>query len=317
MYFRRPLHSPSSYPDLGWELTPGAKKTEPNIEKEPILYCINYSGFRDKSNDSWKKWDSRDIKLAFIGDSITYGTGVNYKDTYSSVAESLLSEAAKNVRIINAGILGTNTLQHSSILKYKLIPYNPDIVILGYFLNDTERRCTQKLPKIFRYILRYFNFGTFLISRIATAIETRMIPAPRNGAEVKKDRTVNRIYHNYTRSVIDSYETAVWQENKKIIKSMSELCRSKSIEFGVVCFPFEEQIKGICSDRPQKKISDFCLANNIPFLDILEIYKKRIHEKLYLERDNGHPNSLGHYIAAEAISKWLLTGNKFKGIFRR
>ena len=121
VYFFKPLHHPSSFPDLGWELTPGAKSIEKNREGTPITYLVNSSGFRDRTNGEWIQWESDNIKIAIVGDSITYGEGVNYEDTFSDVVESFFSETELKVRTVNLnqGIAGFNSLQHLAILKFK------------------------------------------------------------------------------------------------------------------------------------------------------------------------------------------------------
>lgn len=171
VYFEKPIYRPSSFPNLGCELTPGAKVLEENIEGFPVTYLINLSGFRDITNGAWTQWKSDDLKVVFIGDSVTYGSGVEFEDTYSNVVELFFAKKGLPVRTINLGISGFDTLQYFAILKNKAIPLNPDIIILGYFLNDTATRMTQKLPRILQYVLRHFHFGVFLISRIHTFLK--------------------------------------------------------------------------------------------------------------------------------------------------
>lgn len=121
VHFQKPLHRPSSFPHIGWELTPGAKTVEENSEGIPVEYLINSAGFRDKTSGSWNRWKPTDIKIAFIGDSVTYGSGVEYDNTYPNKVESIFNKAGFHVRIANIGIDGTNTLQHLAIKKEFLI----------------------------------------------------------------------------------------------------------------------------------------------------------------------------------------------------
>lgn len=192
--FMRPMYKPSSHPHMGWELTPGAKRFEDNVEGIRIGYLVNLSGFRDRTNGMWNRWIENDIKIAFIGDSVTYGAGVEFVDTYSNIVELVLSEENISVRSVNFGISGFNALQYLAVLKYKALPLDPDIVILGYFLNDIHRRKTESLPKIFQYALRYYHFGPFLLKRITTFLENRRVQKVRKRAmratEIAKEETV-------------------------------------------------------------------------------------------------------------------------------
>lgn len=315
IYIHKPIYSPSSVPNLGWYLTPRAKIIEYNKEGIPIEYAINSSGFRDKTNGNCKLRKFNDIKIAFVGDSITYGIGVNYENVFSSVVETYLSKIKLKSKTINLGISGYNTLQQLAILEYKAIPLNPDVVILAYFLNDIERRKTQMIPNSLQYFLRYFHFGVFLLKHIATVMEN---------SDVKKaeyllnneDENIKKVSYcnGYANQIINSYNTTAWEDNKKIILSMKNMCIKKGIKkFAVVVFPFKDQVEGICPATPQNKISKFLSDNEIPFLDITEVYRiylgKETNKKemLYWQSDNIHPNARGHIIAGEAISEWFLS----------
>ena len=318
VHFQKPLHRPSSLSNLGWELTPGAEHVENNIEGTPITYIVNLSGFRDKTNGIWNTWESDDIKIAYIGNSVTWGEGVEFEDTYSSLVESTFSKATASIKTINLGIAGTNTLQHFVILKSKALQLNPDIIILGYYLNDIEKRRTQKLPEIIRYILRHYHFGTFLISRIATVLENRKVQVPGNfDPSTVNNSIMETSCGGYAKRIIDGYGTMAWENTKEVILSMSELCQYEDIMFGVVIFPFETQVEGNCPYTPQKMLSSFLSNNEIPLLDIAKIFEKHSSTtKLYLEGDIGHPNHIGHKIAGQSISQWLISEPEFGDVFK-
>ena len=316
VHFQKPLYRPSSIPNLGWELTPKAEHVEDNIEGTPITYIVNLSGFRDKTNGIWDKWESDDIKIAYIGNSVTWGEGVEFENTYSSVVESTFSKATVSIKTINLGIAGSNSLQHFAILKSKALQLNPDMIILGYYLNDIEMRRTQKLPNIIQYFLRHSHFSTFLIGRITTALENRHVQisanlSPTTVSDSKKETSCG----GYAKRIISGYRTTAWEDTKAVILSMFELCRQEGVKFGVVIFPFETQVEGICPYTPQELLSSFLSKNGIPYLDIAKIFEKHSSKKkLYLEDDIGHPNHIGYKIAGESISRWFILEPEF-GLF--
>lgn len=318
VYIQKPLYKPSTYPNLGWELNPGARLVENNIEDMPVKYFVNSIGCRDETAGEWKRWDSHDIKLAFIGDSITYGEGVDYKDSYCSVVKSKFIDSSQGVKVINLGIGGTNTLQHFAILNYKTISLKPDIVILGYCLNDVERRATERLPRGTQYILRHFHFGTFLIARAATALQNNKVSRSNILNVESQNNGIPAYCASYADTITESYNTEKWDENKKLICKMSDQCKRNGIQFVVICFPFEDQLMNVRKPRhPQKLMADLCSSKGIPFLDIAETYKIYDPVKLYLKGDDLHPNILGHNIAGEAICKWLLSNPRFNRIFKK
>jgi lysophospholipase L1-like esterase len=95
---------------------------------------------------------------------------------------------------------------------------------------------------------------------------------------------------------------------------MAELARAGGIGFGIVIFPFENQIDGSCSDSPQGDMYRFCSEKGIPCLDLLEVYRRN-GEKVYIDGDYVHPNPKGHQLAGEAVSRWLKADGAFRDFF--
>jgi len=318
VHFLKPLYKPSSILNLGWELTPGAELIEDNIEGKSVQYFVNMSGFRDRTNKLWNKWKSSDIKILFLGDSVTWGEGIEYERTYSSVVESTLAETNLSVRIVNWGVSGYNTLQYLSNLENNALQINPDIIILGYYINDIERRGTQNFPNIIRFFLRHYHFGTFLIGRIATALENRggLIPDYLPQSNVN-DLIIEQSCSGYVKRIIDSYKTIAWENTKEDMLSIAERCKYEDIKFGVVIFPDETQVEGICPETPQEMLSGGLSKNGIPFLDLIKIFKKHSSEtKLYLEDDHIHLNFIGHEVAGVSIAQWIFSEPEFGDVFK-
>ena len=188
-------------------------------------------------------------------------------------------------------------------------------MILGYVLNDTGRRRTEMLPSILQHLLSYFHFGTFIISRVVLALEN--IKASRKpNVPKKKNIKEQKNCEDYVLRVINTYKTNAWQNNKKVIKLMAKLCELENIKFGIVSFAYEPQLRGICTNYPQKIIYDFCSDNGIPFLNLLEVFRNNGDlQKLYLQGDFSHLSKLGHQKTGAAIRNWILSDHDLKGIF--
>jgi len=74
------------------------------------------------------------VILAF-GDSLTFGTGTNRKNSYPSVLQKNI-----NIRVINSGVPGEVTATGLKRLKEELIEHQPHLVILCHGGNDILRR---------------------------------------------------------------------------------------------------------------------------------------------------------------------------------
>ncbi len=301
----KPLYQPSSFPDLGWDFTPGALNANPGQAPSPHSYLINDRGFRDHTNGRWQGWTESDTRIAVIGDSVTAGADVGYEETYSAQLEELLRRQGIRAKVANLGLDATNTRQHFALMQAKALALGPSQIVLGYCLNDTEKRFWETLPAPVRSAMRHFHLGVFLSQRLAQTVRNRREAARQEALKKNKQAFAGPACSGYTRAVLSSYETKAWPETARWIARMAVLARRGGIDFRVVIFPFEEQLQGICPAEAQEKIKIFLKANRIPFLDLLEPLKRAGPEGLYLAGDSIHLNAEGHRIAAESILQWL------------
>lgn len=66
-----------------------------------------------------------------LGDSQTYGAGVNADQTYTAFAEKALREGEQGeIQLINAGISGYKSQQALRLIKLKLLAWKPDLVVI-------------------------------------------------------------------------------------------------------------------------------------------------------------------------------------------
>src|SRR5215813_3879463 len=100
---------------------------------------INSFGMRDEEFDTGS---IRSLyKIAVIGDSHAYSTMVkNMTETFPSQLEKYLNHniGQRMVKVLNFGVPGYNTAQELELLKTKVLMFEPRMVILQYFINDTH-----------------------------------------------------------------------------------------------------------------------------------------------------------------------------------
>ncbi|MCA1785395.1 MAG: GDSL-type esterase/lipase family protein, partial [Desulfobacteraceae bacterium] len=82
---------------------------------------------------------AKEIRVLFLGDSITAGLGVEKEAAYPAVVGRMLKQQGiDSVFIINAGISGSTTASASSRLKWHL-KATPHILVLALGANDGLR----------------------------------------------------------------------------------------------------------------------------------------------------------------------------------
>jgi lysophospholipase L1-like esterase len=103
-----------------------------------IPVYINHAGMRDE--DLPNPRDSKERWVLCIGDSFTFGGGVETHEAWPQQTQQIVGDpATSRVRVLNAGANGWDTAwQRLYLEKRGLRDVKPDIVVLGFNWNDLE-----------------------------------------------------------------------------------------------------------------------------------------------------------------------------------
>ncbi len=98
-------------------------------------FRINRQGMRDDRDFSYKKPDGV-RRIISLGDSYTIGYEVDVDQTFSAVLERELRKAGHDVEVLNAGVSGFSNAEEALYLERELLKYDPDLVVLSFYVND-------------------------------------------------------------------------------------------------------------------------------------------------------------------------------------
>jgi lysophospholipase L1-like esterase len=148
--FEAKVHQFNESDGFHYEIVPSERvgyrlKPDQQIEAKPgIVYTINPDGFRQGNDDVW---DDGNTRILFVGDSFTFGWGVNDKETFPAVAERLLREQMVQVDCLNLGVIGYNLTQYKSIVAEGLKRFDPKLVVVTVYVNDAEPTNLGLVPR--------------------------------------------------------------------------------------------------------------------------------------------------------------------------
>jgi hypothetical protein len=121
-----------SHPLMGRTLRPGFLG-EIDTPDGPVVYQINSQGIR--ASEDWILENETNPNIIFaIGDSFTFGLGVNEGFAYPQVLDNLLGNSAS---VVNLGVPGFGTTYtYDRLLEYADTEGMPDIIIYTFVRND-------------------------------------------------------------------------------------------------------------------------------------------------------------------------------------
>jgi hypothetical protein len=125
--------TPSDNPDLLYTLKPGVDiewmgVTVATHETEPVrIPTLGQSASQPA------------VRIALIGDSMSFGWGLNYENTYGEILrEKLQHSLGVPVELKNYSVPGYNSFQERAVLESSVVKAHPDIVVLNYTHNDPD-----------------------------------------------------------------------------------------------------------------------------------------------------------------------------------
>ena len=149
------LYLPSPNPRMLYELRPQASITFDGIAHKipPTQIQISTYGLRDRDYSIPK---GKAFRILVLGDSVTFGWGVNLEDTWVKKLEKILNERERReFEVINLGVPGYNTRQEMEFFMEMGLPLAPDLVLIGFLDNDFEP--AFDLSRVPRLLAPFFN----------------------------------------------------------------------------------------------------------------------------------------------------------------
>ena len=187
----------------------------------------NARGYRDLEREIPKPAGVR--RALCLGDSFTWGSGVLFDDAWPQRLERLLTRERREAwQAVNLGEPGLNTVQEASKLAAEGFAYEPDVVVLGYVLNDSEDENAAEARRAADWVEeRRAPQAPSLLDRSALArlVRTRVWATVENRRRVEDFRSM----------YAESY--AGWIAGRRALKAISGMCRERGVPLVIAIFP--------------------------------------------------------------------------------
>ena len=126
-----------SDPRYGYRLKKNFRQSLPFIGFDFVMNVqTNDFGHRDPPYDPAKLQDPGVKKILLIGDSFTFGHGINREHHFGTQLQALLDRSGTRALVINSGVGGWGTLQATRYATDHLQRFNPGVIIYTFCGND-------------------------------------------------------------------------------------------------------------------------------------------------------------------------------------
>jgi hypothetical protein len=238
-------------------------------------------------------------RIVSLGDSFAYGIGVELDDTYGRLLERALNRRpGERWEVVQLARPGIGTVEEVAQLEDEGLAYKPDVVVIGFVLNDCE------------------------LSEAADERRERELLEQERGRQPQNGPALWRFVWGRIRATLVSRERVArhrsqfepdypgWLECQKAMQRLGVLCRQRDVPLVVMIFPlFGNPLDGRYPfDRLHVRAAGLARAAGATVLDLLPVYRGLRWEILVVNgpRDE-HPNEIAHRIAARTLYELLDT----------
>jgi len=259
---------------------------------------INSRGYRDLERTLAKPKGVH--RVVSLGDSFAWGVGVEFDDTYSQRLERTLSRR-RGVpwEVVNLAQPGMNSVEEAAQLAAEGLAYDPDVVALGYVLNDSEDENAAEARRVEDWLEEKREQRTSSPRLLDRSALYRLV-STRIWATLENRRRIQGYKSMY------AHDYKGWIEGQKALKSMGGLCRERGIPLVVLVFPlFGNPLdKGYPFAEIHAKVGRVAAEEGAKVVDLLPLYRGLRWDLLVVNgTDDEHPNEIAHRIAAGALLK--------------
>jgi lysophospholipase L1-like esterase len=252
----------------------------------------NSFGLRDGQREKEKPPNA--YRIVALGDSITMGWGVPQDRTYPAQLERMLNARPPHgfspdlhYEVLNLGVGNYNTVQEVMRLKNLGLSFRPDMIILGYFINDAE-----ETPKPTRgFLVEHSYLAAFLMSRIRLAN-----PSASN-------------YLDYYRGLYKETQPG-WRATQAALREFASIGRERSIPEMLFIIPEMHKL-GVAYPFADihSKVQKAGLEAGLPVIDLLPVFDDRTPESaLWVSPLDAHHNAVAQGLLAKGIYDSLGVG---------
>jgi hypothetical protein len=291
-------------------------------------------------------------RLLALGDSFTFGMGVNAEQAFPRLLDGSLAADGSPVEPVNAGVFGYGTDNEAAWLRTYGWPLQPKIVLVGFFVGNDVKDVMLGMDKT-----TVDAAGRLVAtdkSRAAMAAGDDAAGETPQGGGLKGWLEQNShaylflrgLYYNAVAPKAKAQQPTIfdaasffllaeppeiaagWDKTTALLDAMRADAQAHGATLVVVAIPAREQVQDsswtemqtqfalaadqVQRDRPQQKLAAWQARTGAPLIDLLPAFRAAGQSTKLYFRTDRHWTPAGHQLAATTIRSELVRLGLFK-----
>jgi hypothetical protein len=121
---------------VGWDINPGGLDVRMTCDEFDVGIVTNSQGLRESAFVPAQHPDR--FRVVVVGDSMTFGWGVEHDETYVKIAERRLRDVhgRPDIDVINMGRPGANPVDYLRFVRQYAAKLQPDAIVVGFGIGN-------------------------------------------------------------------------------------------------------------------------------------------------------------------------------------
>lgn len=237
-------------------------------------------------------------RIAVLGDSMTYGEGVESEQAFPAVLARMLARRndGRTYTVINMGWLGDNTAAEAARYRKLADRIDPDLLVLMMYVNDFAhegRQAGETLHRIYSirddvFVLSEFSYLFHYVERT-----------------IRLRRAFDETMRYYRADALHGVEPAALDPVAREIVALRDFAASRETRFAVAFLPMLAGLHDYQLTAMHDCIAELCRAEGIPFRDLAPAFADRDERAMRVSLANHHPSPAAHEIVATDLIEFL------------
>lgn len=327
-----------------WNLDPGALEGPIFARQEPPLHHVRPANSRHvivsphgefRTDVRINSDNLRDVerpvakppgvfRVLLLGDSMVEAVQVALEDTFAKRLERLLTDrAGRPVDVINAAVASYSPTAEYLMLKHKGLKYQPDVVVLAFFMADVADDWQYRADFVFDAagvpVERRQRVDSTLLNALLS--RSRLLTFTFGNLTLLRADPLAGLAYTIFRSEYTECEQQAWRVTMTALDATRGLAQAHGAGFLLMAIPYPAQVRPEegraggarlkypdyvrTSTKPQQILAEFSRERRIPYLDLLLPLRDAQGHPLFFDYDQ-HFTPKGHNVVAATLASFLL-----------
>ncbi len=239
---------------------------------------INSQGIRDHEYTYTKPKGI--FRILAIGDSFTLGWGVSEDLTFPKLLEQMFNQnSARKTEVINYGVGNYNTEQELAAFLIDGVKYQPDLILLGIYINDAEPVQNNSQD----FFTKHSYFAAFVAQRYFQL------------------RSIFSAKYKYGQYYKLFYQGELWDAYTKVIDDFAIQTKKRNIPMLAVILPDLRDLSRNIFEVENHKVLQRFSDNGVTGVSLFNAFSGIKESTVWVAKDDPHPNVLAHKIIADHL----------------